>query len=112
MLISVSGWSYVSDNFCSLISINDGKVMEMKWPLESLFLLGLKLLETVRLESWRFPSDSQWWVTLRDKMAANAQISKVSLCASNILDVIKLLSIDHSAFCKYFNCEFSIYGIR
>uniref|UniRef100_A0A671L9A3 2-hydroxyacyl-CoA lyase 1 n=1 Tax=Sinocyclocheilus anshuiensis TaxID=1608454 RepID=A0A671L9A3_9TELE len=33
-----------------------------------------QLLETVR--SWRFPSDSQWWLTLKEKMTANAQISK------------------------------------
>lgn len=35
-----------------------------------------QLLETVRSESWRFPSDSQWWATLREKITANAQITK------------------------------------
>uniref|UniRef100_A0A673HGD1 2-hydroxyacyl-CoA lyase n=1 Tax=Sinocyclocheilus rhinocerous TaxID=307959 RepID=A0A673HGD1_9TELE len=35
-----------------------------------------QLLETVRSESWRFPSDSEWWSTLKEKMTANAQISK------------------------------------
>lgn len=91
MLIGINGWLYVNVLILQFNRVeNLWKIMfSMKWPLKSLFLFGLKLLETVRSESWRFPSDSQWWATLRDKMTANAQISKVSLCASNILDIIK-----------------------
>ncbi|CAM4698569.1 unnamed protein product [Leuciscus chuanchicus] len=43
-----------------------------------------QLLDTVRSESWRFPSDSQWWATLKDKMTANAQISKTLALQSTL----------------------------
>lgn len=43
-----------------------------------------QLLETVRSESWRFPSDSHWWATLRDKITANAQISKTLALQSTL----------------------------
>uniref|UniRef100_A0A4W4FZD8 2-hydroxyacyl-CoA lyase 1 n=1 Tax=Electrophorus electricus TaxID=8005 RepID=A0A4W4FZD8_ELEEL len=35
-----------------------------------------QLLQSFRSDPWRYPSDSAWWVTLREKMASNAQISK------------------------------------
>ncbi|KAJ8288093.1 hypothetical protein COCON_G00007520 [Conger conger] len=35
-----------------------------------------QLLECFRKEVWKYPSDTDWWKTLREKMAANAEISK------------------------------------
>lgn len=38
-----------------------------------------QLLECVRKDGWKYLSDAEWWSTLRDKIAANAKISKVRL---------------------------------
>lgn len=38
-----------------------------------------QLLECVRKDGWKYLSDTEWWSTLRDKIAANAKISKVRL---------------------------------
>uniref|UniRef100_A0A8C4H8L1 2-hydroxyacyl-CoA lyase 1 n=1 Tax=Dicentrarchus labrax TaxID=13489 RepID=A0A8C4H8L1_DICLA len=35
-----------------------------------------QLLEGVRKDGWKYPSDTEWWSTLSDKIAANAKISK------------------------------------
>ncbi|XP_038125347.1 2-hydroxyacyl-CoA lyase 1 [Cyprinodon tularosa] len=35
-----------------------------------------QLLTCVRNDGWRYPSNSEWWGTLREKIAANAKISK------------------------------------
>uniref|UniRef100_A0AAR2J6E8 2-hydroxyacyl-CoA lyase 1 n=1 Tax=Pygocentrus nattereri TaxID=42514 RepID=A0AAR2J6E8_PYGNA len=35
-----------------------------------------QLLESLKSDRWRYPSDTEWWITLREKMASNAQISK------------------------------------
>ncbi|XP_044063431.1 2-hydroxyacyl-CoA lyase 1 isoform X2 [Siniperca chuatsi] len=35
-----------------------------------------QLLECVRKDGWKYPSDTEWWSTLKDKIAANAKISK------------------------------------
>ncbi|XP_035245743.1 2-hydroxyacyl-CoA lyase 1 [Anguilla anguilla] len=35
-----------------------------------------QLLGCFRKEVWKYPSDTDWWKTLREKMAANAEISK------------------------------------
>ncbi|XP_059195433.1 2-hydroxyacyl-CoA lyase 1 [Centropristis striata] len=35
-----------------------------------------QLLDAVRADGWRYPSDTEWWSTLKDKIAANAKISK------------------------------------
>lgn len=35
-----------------------------------------QLLEHVRKDGWRYPSDTEWWTILKDKMAANARTSK------------------------------------
>ncbi|TRY93287.1 hypothetical protein DNTS_010845 [Danionella cerebrum] len=43
-----------------------------------------QLTETLRSDSWSFPLDSQWWDTLRDKMTANAQISKTLALRSSL----------------------------
>ncbi|TMS11117.1 2-hydroxyacyl-CoA lyase 1 [Larimichthys crocea] len=39
----------------------------------------IQLLECVRKDGWKYPSDTEWWSTLKDKIAANAKISKVGL---------------------------------
>lgn len=38
-----------------------------------------QLLEGIHKDGWKYPSDTEWWSTLKDKIAANAEISKVSL---------------------------------
>ncbi|XP_072535496.1 2-hydroxyacyl-CoA lyase 1 [Salminus brasiliensis] len=35
-----------------------------------------QLVESLRSDRWRYPSNTEWWVTLREKMASNAQMSK------------------------------------
>lgn len=45
--------------------------------VESNYVFDLQLLEGVRKDGWRYPSDTMWWSTLKDKIAANAKISKV-----------------------------------
>uniref|UniRef100_A0A8C9X1V9 2-hydroxyacyl-CoA lyase 1 n=1 Tax=Sander lucioperca TaxID=283035 RepID=A0A8C9X1V9_SANLU len=35
-----------------------------------------QLLGGVRNDGWKYPSDTEWWNTLKDKIAANAKISK------------------------------------
>ncbi|XP_066539623.1 2-hydroxyacyl-CoA lyase 1 isoform X2 [Hoplias malabaricus] len=35
-----------------------------------------QLVESLRSDTWRYPLNTDWWGTLRDKMASNAQISK------------------------------------
>ncbi|KAF7669416.1 hypothetical protein LDENG_00186670 [Lucifuga dentata] len=35
-----------------------------------------QLLEFVRKDGWKYPSNTEWWSTLREKIAANAKISK------------------------------------
>uniref|UniRef100_A0A8C9X5P4 2-hydroxyacyl-CoA lyase 1 n=1 Tax=Sander lucioperca TaxID=283035 RepID=A0A8C9X5P4_SANLU len=36
-----------------------------------------QLLGGVRNDGWKYPSDTEWWNTLKDKIAANAKISKI-----------------------------------
>uniref|UniRef100_UPI003AAAFAD4 2-hydroxyacyl-CoA lyase 1 isoform X2 n=1 Tax=Centroberyx gerrardi TaxID=166262 RepID=UPI003AAAFAD4 len=36
-----------------------------------------QLLEYVRKDGWKYPSNTEWWSTLKEKIAANAKISKV-----------------------------------
>uniref|UniRef100_A0A7N9AZH2 2-hydroxyacyl-CoA lyase n=1 Tax=Mastacembelus armatus TaxID=205130 RepID=A0A7N9AZH2_9TELE len=35
-----------------------------------------QLLECVRKEGWNYPTETEWWSTLKDKITANAKISK------------------------------------
>ncbi|XP_008321592.1 2-hydroxyacyl-CoA lyase 1 [Cynoglossus semilaevis] len=35
-----------------------------------------QLLTCVHKDAWKYPSDTEWWITLREKMTANAKISK------------------------------------
>ncbi|KAL6488441.1 hypothetical protein MHYP_G00021820 [Metynnis hypsauchen] len=35
-----------------------------------------QLVESLKSNRWRYQSDTDWWITLREKMASNAQISK------------------------------------
>ncbi|XP_071372201.1 2-hydroxyacyl-CoA lyase 1 isoform X2 [Centroberyx affinis] len=35
-----------------------------------------QLLEYVRKDGWKYPSNTEWWSTLKEKIAANAKISK------------------------------------
>ncbi|KAM8870736.1 2-hydroxyacyl-CoA lyase 1 isoform 2-T2 [Spinachia spinachia] len=36
----------------------------------------IQLLEVVQKDGWKYPSNTKWWSTLKDKIAANAVISK------------------------------------
>lgn len=50
----------------------------LKSLFDSLFVCFLlQLLQCVRNDVWKYPSDAEWWSTLKDKIAANAKISKV-----------------------------------
>ena len=40
-------------------------------------ILFFKLLECVHRDGWKYSSDTEWWSALKDKIAANAKISKV-----------------------------------
>ena len=42
------------------------------------YSLGLQLLEKITKEGWKYPSNTEWWSSLKEKMAANAETSKVS----------------------------------
>ncbi|XP_056619460.1 2-hydroxyacyl-CoA lyase 1 isoform X2 [Triplophysa dalaica] len=44
-----------------------------------------QLLQTFKSESWRFPSDAEWWATLKEKMVANAHMSKTLVHHSVVL---------------------------
>lgn len=39
----------------------------------------LQLSECLMKDGWKYPSDTEWWSTLREKMASNAKISNVSI---------------------------------
>ena len=39
---------------------------------------GLQLLEQITKEGWKYPSNTEWWSSLKEKMAANAKTSQVS----------------------------------
>ncbi|XP_030637083.1 2-hydroxyacyl-CoA lyase 1 isoform X1 [Chanos chanos] len=43
-----------------------------------------QLLEILRADQWRYPSDTAWWSTLREKMASNAKISKTLAAQSAV----------------------------
>uniref|UniRef100_A0A3Q3VKJ0 2-hydroxyacyl-CoA lyase n=1 Tax=Mola mola TaxID=94237 RepID=A0A3Q3VKJ0_MOLML len=43
-----------------------------------------QLLECVRKDGWKYLSDTEWWSTLRDKIAANAKISKALSLQSTV----------------------------
>ncbi|KAI7806248.1 2-hydroxyacyl-CoA lyase 1 [Triplophysa rosa] len=43
-----------------------------------------QLLESLKSESWRFPSDAEWWATLKEKMVANAHMSKTLALHSTV----------------------------
>lgn len=38
-----------------------------------------QLLTCVREHGWKYPSNTEWWSSLKEKIAANAKISKVSM---------------------------------
>lgn len=40
-------------------------------------MFSFQLLGCIRKDGWKYPSDTEWWHTLRDKIAANAKITKV-----------------------------------
>lgn len=42
-----------------------------------LFFFPLQLLTCVRKDGWKYPSKTEWWSALSEKVAANAKISKV-----------------------------------
>lgn len=55
-------------------------VIDVKIVLHSLiYLFIFQLLECLRKDGWKYLSNTEWWGTLRDKISANAKISKVSL---------------------------------
>ena len=43
------------------------------------FIYFFQLLQGVRKDGWKYGSDTAWWSSLRNKIAANAKISKVGL---------------------------------
>nr|XP_033959175.1 2-hydroxyacyl-CoA lyase 1 isoform X2 [Pseudochaenichthys georgianus] len=43
-----------------------------------------QLLEGVHKDGWKYPSDAEWWGTLKDKIAANAKISKAMALQSTV----------------------------
>uniref|UniRef100_A0A4W6DHX5 2-hydroxyacyl-CoA lyase n=1 Tax=Lates calcarifer TaxID=8187 RepID=A0A4W6DHX5_LATCA len=43
-----------------------------------------QLLTCVRKDGWKYPSDTEWWNTLKDKIAANAKISKALALQSTL----------------------------
>uniref|UniRef100_A0A8D3E8T5 2-hydroxyacyl-CoA lyase 1 n=2 Tax=Scophthalmus maximus TaxID=52904 RepID=A0A8D3E8T5_SCOMX len=43
-----------------------------------------QLLQCVRNDVWKYPSDAEWWSTLKDKIAANAKISKALALRSTL----------------------------
>ncbi|XP_068180581.1 2-hydroxyacyl-CoA lyase 1 [Antennarius striatus] len=36
----------------------------------------IQLWESVQNDGWKYPSDTEWWSTLKDKMASNAKVSQ------------------------------------
>ncbi|KAG9276693.1 2-hydroxyacyl-CoA lyase 1 [Astyanax mexicanus] len=55
-----------------------------------------QLVESLRSDRWRYPSDTEWWVKLREKMASNAQISK-ALALSTALPMNYYTAFHHIA---------------
>uniref|UniRef100_A0A8B9L0X0 2-hydroxyacyl-CoA lyase 1 n=1 Tax=Astyanax mexicanus TaxID=7994 RepID=A0A8B9L0X0_ASTMX len=51
---------------------------------------------TTQSDRWRYPSDTEWWVKLREKMASNAQISK-ALALSTALPMNYYTAFHHIA---------------
>uniref|UniRef100_A0A7N6BKN1 2-hydroxyacyl-CoA lyase n=1 Tax=Anabas testudineus TaxID=64144 RepID=A0A7N6BKN1_ANATE len=43
-----------------------------------------QLLECVHKDGWKYPSDTEWWSTLKDKIVANAKISKALALQSTL----------------------------
>ncbi|KAM4600310.1 2-hydroxyacyl-CoA lyase 1 [Polymixia lowei] len=43
-----------------------------------------QLSEYLRKDGWKYPSDTEWWSTLKEKMAANAKISKALALQSTV----------------------------
>ncbi|CAB1446408.1 unnamed protein product [Pleuronectes platessa] len=43
-----------------------------------------QLLTCVRSDVWKYPSDAEWWGTLKEKIAANAKISKALALTSTL----------------------------
>ncbi|XP_068426584.1 2-hydroxyacyl-CoA lyase 1 isoform X2 [Clinocottus analis] len=43
-----------------------------------------QLLEVSSKEGWKYPSDTEWWSTLKDKIVANAKISKALALQSTV----------------------------
>ncbi|XP_056235640.1 2-hydroxyacyl-CoA lyase 1 [Seriola aureovittata] len=43
-----------------------------------------QLLTCVRQDGWKYPSDTEWWNSLKDKIAANAKISKALALQSTL----------------------------
>lgn len=41
-------------------------------------IVYFQLVEQVRNIGWKYHSDTKWWSMLRDKVSANAKISKVN----------------------------------
>lgn len=83
--ISVCTQTYIF--VVSLSLWNCHKILRTVMSLIHLFFFLLQLLTCVRKDGWKYPSDTEWWNTLKDKIAANAKISKVGLdsCISYIL---------------------------
>uniref|UniRef100_A0A8C2XA06 2-hydroxyacyl-CoA lyase n=1 Tax=Cyclopterus lumpus TaxID=8103 RepID=A0A8C2XA06_CYCLU len=44
----------------------------------------IQLLEVLRKDDWKYPSDTEWWSTLKDKIVANAKISKALALQSTV----------------------------
>lgn len=63
-----------------------------------------QLLECVRKDGWKYLSDTEWWSTLRDKIAANAKISKVRLDSLfktlRYITVLNYATLSHCATCN------------
>lgn len=46
---------------------------------KALFFFSLQLGICVRKDGWKYPSNTEWWTSLKEKMTANAKISQVGL---------------------------------
>ncbi|KAF4088257.1 hypothetical protein AMELA_G00080940 [Ameiurus melas] len=55
-----------------------------------------QLVELLKLNTWMYPADTEWWTNLKEKMASNAQISK-ALSLQNTLPMNYYTAFYHIA---------------
>lgn len=71
---------------CSILlkKLENSCVLKLYLPLSYAFVF--QLVQRLHEDGWKYNSNTEWWGALREKIAANAKISKV--CSGSLLQLI------------------------